>query len=513
MHDDVATRRSWLRGSAGAALLVALTLLASAACDTLHPEELDCEEAVAYYQKCCPSGPSPAIECVESEGPFGGTSTPDISEFQSACLRAMSCDELVAGGYCAAASAFQTSADLFPPPLGCQTPPVCNGIPVPAKGVSGAATATLDGTPLGDLTQNGSLQASNGATASATLTFSNANYQLAIECQDILPTESMIAGSRSFAQMCMTTTLSLSESGVLQPLIFDLTSVPGNVRTTSALDSNGNGTVTVVVDIPPVSLPAIPAGSTLQLSISGLTVKQTFAAESCNSGYGYAGACAVATSADAPTTSPVLILGAVALALLLRRRRGLALAPAVLVWLWPRAAIAQEPPSQTVAPPPVAPEASASPAPAAAAAAPSSYRVAAVGTFFDVFDLHAWGAGAEASLVVARHQASEFHMDLRFIQELTLAGVFLEDVSARVTVEFLLGSSGLRAGLGGGAIYLLVRRATTASLIAVPGLDGYARFGYDAGLANRPFVMADFEIRAPLGAVAWGPTLQAGWRF
>jgi hypothetical protein len=130
MHDNDAdaTRRGWLRGSAGAALLVALTLLASAACDTLHPEELDCEEAVAYYQKCCPSGPSPSIQCIDSVG-FQVTSTrpPDISELQSVCLRAMSYDELVAGGYCAAASAFQPSnanATLFPPPLGCQQPPV-----------------------------------------------------------------------------------------------------------------------------------------------------------------------------------------------------------------------------------------------------------------------------------------------------------------------------------------------------------------------------------------------------
>jgi MYXO-CTERM domain-containing protein len=492
-------------------ILVALTVLASAACDTLHPEELDCEEAVAYYQKCCPSGPSPSIQCIDSVG-FQVTSTrpPDISEFQSACLRAMSCDELVAGGYCAAASAFQPSnanLTLFPPPLGCQTPPVCNGIPLPATGVSGSVTASFDGTPLGDLTQNGSLQASNGTTASATLTFGNANYQLAIQCQDILPTESMIGGSRSFAQMCMSTTLALSGSAVEEPLTFDLTSVPGNVRTSSTLDSNGNGTVTVVVDIPPVDLPAVPAGSTLQLSISGLTVKQTFAAESCPSGGGIGG-CAVATSGDAPTTSPML-LGAVALALLLRRRRSLALAPAVLLWLWPRAAVAQELPSQTVAPPPIAPEPTAAPA----ADAPTSYRLAAVGTFFNVFDLHAWGAGAEASLVVGRHEVSEVHAALRFIQELTFAGVYMEDVSAGATIEFLLGSSGLRAGVGGGAMYLLVRRATTASFIAVPGLDACTRFGYDAGLANRPFVMAELEIRAPLGALAWGPTLQAGWRF
>lgn len=382
MHDNDAetTRRGRPRGSAGAALLVVLTLLASSSCDTLHPEELDCEEAVAYYQKCCPTPPSPAIRCVDSvplwqggfgvDGPGGGGgvgSTPDISELQSACLRAMSCEELVAGGYCAAASAFLPSnanATLFPPPLGCQTPP--------------PATASL--------------------------------YP----------------------------------------------------RTRSA---------------------ATPR----------------------HGGY------AVATSADAPTTSPMLALGAVALALLLRRRRSLALAPAVLVWLWPRAAIAQELPSQTVAPPPVAPEPTASPA--AAADAPRSYRLAAVGTFYNVFDLHAWGAGAEASLVVDRNRGREVHADLRFIQEQTFGGVFLEDASAGATVEFLLGSSGLRVGAGVGAMYLLVRRATTASFIAVPGLDASARFGYDAGLANRPFVMAELEVRAPLGALAWGPTLQAGWRF
>src|SRR5208337_4435496 len=97
---------------------------------------------------------------VDAVGFATSTRPPDVSEFQSACLRAMSCDELVAGGYCAAASAFQIS---------------------------------------------------------------NASYQLAVQCQDILPTESMIGGSRSFAQMCMTTTLALSGSAVEEPSTFDLT--------------------------------------------------------------------------------------------------------------------------------------------------------------------------------------------------------------------------------------------------------------------------------------------------
>ncbi len=79
--------------------------------------------------------------------------------------------------------------------------------------------------------------------------------------------------------------------------------------------------------------------------------------------------------------------------------------------------------------------------------------------------------------------------------------------------EHTLGQTGFRFGAGGGAMYMLVRRVTTGTFIAVPGVDGAVRFGYDAGLPGRPFVLADFEVRLPLGAVAWGPTVQAGWRF
>lgn len=110
MHRRVQRSPSARRGP----LLAVLALLMTTRCDTLHPEELDCEDAVAYLQRCCPSFPASSIQCVYGQGgcnlPLDGSGggcisayqEPDISESQSRCIRGESCSQLVADGTCAA---------------------------------------------------------------------------------------------------------------------------------------------------------------------------------------------------------------------------------------------------------------------------------------------------------------------------------------------------------------------------------------------------------------------------
>jgi hypothetical protein len=93
-------------------LLALLTVLLLTRCDTLHPEELDCEDAVAYLQKCCPTLPSSSIQCVydqqldpgADDGCWSVNKTPDFPEPVSQCIRSLTCDDLVEDGICAAAT-------------------------------------------------------------------------------------------------------------------------------------------------------------------------------------------------------------------------------------------------------------------------------------------------------------------------------------------------------------------------------------------------------------------------
>jgi hypothetical protein len=102
---------------------------------------------------------------------------------------------------------------------------------------------------------------------------------------------------------------------------------------------------------------------------------------------------------------------------------------------------------------------------------------------------------------------------LRLIQDMTPEGLLLEDVSGQGAVEWDIANTGLRLGIGGGVGYLFLHRATNGSFVEIPGLDAFARFGYDSGVHNRPFAVVDLEVRLPLGAVTWAPTVQVGWRF
>lgn len=141
-------------------------------------------------------------------------------------------------------------------------------------------------------------------------------------------------------------------------------------------------------------------------------------------------------------------------------------------------------------------------------------RAAAVGTYVRLFDIGVWGVGADVSLVgPACGKPFEMFGELRLVQDVTAAGLLLEDILGRAGAEWNLGGTGLRAGLGGGAGYLFLHRATNGSFIEIPGVEAFVRAGYDAGVRDRPFVLVDLELRAPLGAITWGAAAQLGWRF
>ena len=66
------------------------------------PSELDCEEAVAYLEKCCPTFHPTTLRCVQTSG--CGSEVPAITSQQSSCIRGKSCEALRDLGICAEAS-------------------------------------------------------------------------------------------------------------------------------------------------------------------------------------------------------------------------------------------------------------------------------------------------------------------------------------------------------------------------------------------------------------------------
>jgi hypothetical protein len=86
-------------GRVGAGIVVAWVTTVLLACG-LRQDELECEEAVAVLNHCCPNFPDSQVSCVYGDV---GCSTvyPDISIAESQCIRAESCDELVSSGVCA----------------------------------------------------------------------------------------------------------------------------------------------------------------------------------------------------------------------------------------------------------------------------------------------------------------------------------------------------------------------------------------------------------------------------
>jgi hypothetical protein len=78
----------------------------------IRADELNCEEAVAYLQSCCPGLQTSNIDCtyVAPQG-CGSAVLPEISGSESQCIRAESCGGLQASGVCDRVRALPPRAD------------------------------------------------------------------------------------------------------------------------------------------------------------------------------------------------------------------------------------------------------------------------------------------------------------------------------------------------------------------------------------------------------------------
>lgn len=74
------------------------------ACGFQKAAELQCEEAVSHLVECCPGFRSSELRCIDESSGCSVTE-PALDGNESDCLKAKSCEQLIAGGYCARAQA------------------------------------------------------------------------------------------------------------------------------------------------------------------------------------------------------------------------------------------------------------------------------------------------------------------------------------------------------------------------------------------------------------------------
>ena len=76
-------------------LLVAVVL----SCGSIPDDELDCEEAAARLESCCPRFDARRVNCLNKQG-CNGNLRPAFTENALACVTERSCDELLTRGIC-----------------------------------------------------------------------------------------------------------------------------------------------------------------------------------------------------------------------------------------------------------------------------------------------------------------------------------------------------------------------------------------------------------------------------
>jgi len=76
--------------------VVALVL----ACGEIRDDEMQCEEAIARLDDCCPDIDTHRFVCIYSQGCGGSQLTPDFSTNGSKCIHDKSCEELQSSGSC-----------------------------------------------------------------------------------------------------------------------------------------------------------------------------------------------------------------------------------------------------------------------------------------------------------------------------------------------------------------------------------------------------------------------------
>ncbi len=86
------------RRTTPAVALAATLLLATVALRCVRRDELQCENAVAQLESCCPAFHPDSSYCEYFEG--CGVTQPTISEDDAECIVGMTCGEIVAAGIC-----------------------------------------------------------------------------------------------------------------------------------------------------------------------------------------------------------------------------------------------------------------------------------------------------------------------------------------------------------------------------------------------------------------------------
>ena len=88
------TTRRWVMRAV--AVLGLSTLIADGG---LRQDELECEDAVAYLQGCCPDWAGATVACSYDSG-CGSVTETALSIDESQCILAESCTQIVASGIC-----------------------------------------------------------------------------------------------------------------------------------------------------------------------------------------------------------------------------------------------------------------------------------------------------------------------------------------------------------------------------------------------------------------------------
>ena len=138
-------------------------------------------------------------------------------------------------------------------------------------------------------------------------------------------------------------------------------------------------------------------------------------------------------------------------------------------------------------------------------------RVGAVGAYRSVYDLRILGGGLAAS-IGGESQTVGGHANMVLVKAQSGAGLQVVEWAVTGTVEWRVDN--VRLGFGGGWTYFGVQRATDGSYLQSFGPTALLRAGYDFGEKSGFYVLGDWQAQLQAGgAVVWGPTLQAGYRF
>lgn len=133
--------------------------------------------------------------------------------------------------------------------------------------------------------------------------------------------------------------------------------------------------------------------------------------------------------------------------------------------------------------------------------------LAALGGLRQIYDLSAFGAGAELTLGGEGEMHGGYY-HLRYLRGETKAGLALTELGALGSYEVRL--SGIRAGAGAGLTWLSIQRATTGQDINSIGLTLLARLGYDFEERSGFYLLSQVEWQT---RHTWGPTAYVGYRF